>query len=291
MLDLGITPSLDGVVEHPYTFAMPPEKIPYGTDLTERDGVRVGDADGTFAGLIDSYVAHFRRTGRPRTLWVTEFGFTTYRFNGANETGMYGGYSEQAQAVYLVRRFIQSLAMRSSPSPANTTSSTTTAPIPVMPNPTSASSAPISARNRPMSPSSGMNSLLDACQPDAKAKVDILDSPLHRAMIRGELIKDWDKVTMKASNAAMALAFANPAVPAERLLAVWSPQPYSGEFNCRAVTVSVQGWDAFGTVAAVGIDLITGDTFDVPVKSVDGRLILEKLSVGQHPLLIKLFRP
>jgi len=291
MLDLGITPSLDGVVDHPYTYSMPPEKIPYGTDLKERDGVQVGDADGTFAGLIDSYVAHFRKTGLSRTLWVTEFGFTTYRFNGANETGMYGGYSEEAQAVYLVRRFIQSLAMPviavscqydfiddygSNPGDAESNFGILRADFSPKP-------AYVAIRR--------MNSLLDACQPDPKAKVEILDSPLHRAMIRGELIKDWDKVTIKASNAAMALAFANPDASAERLLAIWSTQPYSDEFNCRAVTVAVTGWSEFGAVTAVGIDLITGDTFDVPVKNVDGRLILEKLSVGQHPVLIKFFRP
>lgn len=291
MLDLGITPSMDGVVDHPYTYSMPPEKIPYGTDLTERDGVRVGDAEGTFAGLVDSYVTQFRKTGRPRTLWMTEFGFTTYRFNGANETGMYGGYSEAAQAVYLVRRFIQSLAM-----PVIAVSCQYDFIDDYGSDPGNAE-ANFGILRADFSPKPAylaiqrLNSLVDACQSDAAASVEILDGPLHRAMIRGELIKDWDKVTMKASNAVMALALVNPAVPAERLLAVWSTQPYSGEFNCRAATVGITGWEPFGTVTAVGINLITGDTFDVPVKNLAGRLVLEKLSVGPHPLLIKFFRP
>lgn len=42
-----------------------------------------------------------------RTVWITEFGFTGFWFDGKNETGLYAGFTEEAQAVYLVRRFIE----------------------------------------------------------------------------------------------------------------------------------------------------------------------------------------
>jgi len=291
MLDLGVSKSLDGVVEHPYPFSLPPEKVPYGWALEARDGVRIGDAEGTFAGLIQSYAAHFRKTGVPRTLWVTEFGFTTYRFNGANEKGLYGGYREEAQAVYLVRRFIQSLAL---PAIAVSCQYDFIDDYNSMPGEAEANFGLLRGDFSPKPAYFAiqrMNSLLDACAPDPAAGVTVLDAPLHRAMTRGELVRDWDKVTMTASNTVMAFPFANPAAPKERLLAVWSAQPVDGEFNCRAATLAVAGWARFGQVPAVGIDLVTGDTFDVPVKTVDGRLVVEKLSLGTHPILIKLFRP
>ena len=47
-LDLGVTAALGGVVDHPYTYSMPPERVPYSWGHEKRDGVRTGDKDGTF---------------------------------------------------------------------------------------------------------------------------------------------------------------------------------------------------------------------------------------------------
>ena len=110
-LTLDVTPNLDGVVEHPYTFSMPPETVPFGWGFEKRDGIRIGDREHTFAGLVRSYKEHFKKTGRDRQLWVTEFGFTSFWFNGKVEGRQYAGFSEQAQAEYLIRRFIESLAL------------------------------------------------------------------------------------------------------------------------------------------------------------------------------------
>jgi len=286
-LDLGVTANLDGVVEHPYGFSLPPEKVPWGVNLEKRDGIKIGDADNTFAGLVNSYFDHFKRTGIKRSLWITEFGFTTYWFNGKNEKTMYLGYSEEAQAAYLPRRFIEGLTL----------------PVKVAcvydfiddygsePNKDEANFGIIRADFSPK-PSyyaiQRMNALFNGFSHDRTAVVKVVSQPLHRGSLRSDLVRDWDKVDIKAGNEVKAFGFASPAAPDSRLLAVWSTLPFSGESNNRVATVTVKGWNGFAHPVAV--DLLTGRSFDVPCK-VDGDLLtLENLTLGNHPLVIRFFR-
>ena len=51
-LNAGVSKNLDGVVEHPYTFSLPPEKVPFGKRLAKRDGIAIGDDEHTFRGLV-----------------------------------------------------------------------------------------------------------------------------------------------------------------------------------------------------------------------------------------------
>lgn len=54
-----------------------------------------------------------------------------------------------------------------------------------------------------------------------------------------------------------------------RMLAVWSMQPYGREFNNRAVTLEIGGWERFAGLPAA-VDLITGDSFGIPFEVKDG---------------------
>ena len=288
-LDIGVADELDGIVEHPYSFAMPPEMVPWSLRLESRDGVKIGDNEGSFAGLVESYFKKFEQIGGKRSLWVTEFGFTTFRFNGKNEKGLYAGYTEDAQAVYLVRRFILSLTL----------------PIKVScqydfvddygsnPNTDEANFGIIRGDFSPK-PSyyaiQRMNSLFDSVQLDPSASVKVEKSDLHRAMVRGELIKDWDKVEMKASNSVLAFPFVCPDSNGGRMLAIWSTQPYQREFNCRAASISVKGWDSFNSSPAIGIDIMTGATFDVPFTVKDGELLLDNIQLSSNPIVVKFIK-
>ncbi|RKY25701.1 MAG: hypothetical protein DRP83_05885 [Planctomycetota bacterium] len=93
--------------------------------------------------------------------------------------------------------------------------------------------------------------------------------------------------SIKADNSVYAYGFSNPGVPNERQLAVWSGLPVSGEFNSRFVSIKIKGWKEFGNLVAV--DLITGKTFDVPVKIKGDDLIID-LILTDNPLVIKMFR-
>lgn len=287
-LTLDVTPNLDGVVEHPYTFSMPPETVPFGWGFEKRDGIRIGDREHTFAGLVRSYKEHFKKTGRDRQLWVTEFGFTSFWFNGKVEGRQYAGFSEQAQAEYLIRRFIESLAL-----PIEVTcqydfiddydsqESGEEANFGLLRSDFSRKPAFYAVQR--------INSLFAGTEPDPQAKLTVTDAPLHRSMKRSELIRDWDKTKLEAANGVRLYAFRNPETPDERLIALWSMLPYSGEFNNRAVSFAAEGLETFGRQPAVGINLMTGESFDVEYNRDGGRLVFERLPL-KAPMLIKLFR-
>jgi hypothetical protein len=287
-LNLGVTESLDGVVDHPYTYSMPPEKAPFGHRLTKRDGIRIGDNDHTFAGLIHSYMDHFRKTGKMRSLWVTEFGFTSFWFDGSSETGLFAGFSEEAQAVYLVRRFIESLALpievscqydflddyQSDPlaSEAN---------FGIVRGDYSRKPAYFAIQR--------MNALVNGYDYDSGTSVTVEKAPLHRSCKRSELVRDWDGANIEAANGVKAFALANPGLPNERMLAVWSVLPYSREFNNRVCTLRAKGMADYAA-KPIAIDPIIGTRCDVPVKVVGDDLVFENLPLKGHPLLIKLFK-
>jgi len=287
-LNVGVSKNLDGVVEHPYTYSMPPEKVPFGKRLTKRDGIAVGDDGHTFRGLVESYHEQFRKTGKPRSLWVTEFGFTTFEMSDAKVKGLYVGFSEQAQALYLLRRFVESLAL----------------PVAVScqydflddygshPEGDEANFGILRgdySRKPAYYVLQRMNSLLAGAEPDQDLKIKITKDALHRSMVRGELVKDWDDAQIDAANGVRAYAFRNPATPNERLVTLWSMQPFSGEFNTRPVSLEIDGLAGF-TQPPVTIDLITGDSFDLPVKFENGKATVTALPLEQTVLLLKFFR-
>lgn len=286
-LNLDVSKNLDGVVDHPYTYSLPPEKIPFGWNLTKRDGIRIGDKEHTFAGLVQSYHDHFRKTGQARSLWVTEFGFTTFWFNGKTEKRLYAGFSEKAQACYLLRRFMESLAL----------------PIEVscqydfLDDYQSSefgdeSNFGILRGDYSRKPAfyilQRLNSLMHAAEPDPEAKIKITASPLHRSVRRGPLLK-WDDQPILAENGIRAYAYQDKNTPAERMVGIWSMLPYSGEFNNRSVSLEIAGWDEFRE-RPVAINMMSGETYDIPFETKDGKLILPLIQLKEAPLLIKFFK-
>jgi len=267
---------------------MPPENVPFGKRLTKRDGIAVGDDEFSFRGLVESYNAQFYKTGKPRSLWMTEFGFSTFEMTDAKVKGLYVGFSEQAQALYLLRRFVESLALPIAVS-CQYDFLDDYGSNPVMDE----ANFGILRSDYSHKPAyyvlQRMNSLLAGAEPDPELKVTITKDALHRSMIRGELIRDWDAARIDAANGIRAYAFRNPATPNERMVALWSMLPFSGEFNTRPVSFEVTGLGDFRQ-PPVAIDLITGDSFDIPVKFENGKAIVTELPLEQTVLLIKFFR-
>ncbi len=287
-LNVGVSKNLDGVVEHPYTFSLPPEKVPFGKRLTKRDGIAIGDDEHTFKGLVDSYHEHFAKTGKARSLWVTEFGFTTFEMNDKKVKGLYVGFSEQAQSLYLLRRFVESLALPIAVScQYDFVDDYNSDPL------TDEANFGMLRADYSRKPSfyvvQRMNSLLSGAEADPSVNVKITKDALHRSMVRGELIRDWDSARIDAANGVLAYAFRNEATQNERMVAIWSMQPYSREFNTRPISFEVEGLGEF-TKPPVAIDLMTGNSFDLPVKFEDGKAIVSGLPLDQTVLLLKFFR-
>ena len=102
--------SVDGLVEHPYTYKTPPETVPFGGPKNlERDGISVADEQHTMRSLLNGESDRVeQKTGRRLPVWVTEFGFGT--FTKQRKPGLYAGYTDAAQAAYHTRALIQGLA-------------------------------------------------------------------------------------------------------------------------------------------------------------------------------------
>ncbi|MBN2642192.1 MAG: hypothetical protein JXR78_11090 [Victivallales bacterium] len=285
-LNLGVSENLDGIVDHPYTYSMPPESIPFGHGLTKRDGIKIGDKNHTYAGLVNSYIDHFKKTGKMRSLWMTEFGFTTFWFNGKTEKGLYAGFSEEAQAVFLVRRFLEDMVLPIAAScqydfldDYGSSQFKDEANFGIMRADHSKKPAYYAIQR--------MNSLFNGYSYTHELKIVIDDAPLHRSCIRDELVKKWDETNIRANNGIMAFGFANAKSPQKRMLAVWSAQPFSGEFNNRSCTIRISGGSIYKAIP-IAIDLITGQSYDLMSKVDGDDLILENLSLKNHPLIIKL---
>ncbi len=109
-LKMGIAPEVDGLVDHPYSFRLPPEVIPYSDNpaILARDGITVADEEGSFASLIKNYRELSHEYDGPGEIWLTEWGWTTYQESKAGKH-MYAPVTELTQAKYTLRRLYEAL--------------------------------------------------------------------------------------------------------------------------------------------------------------------------------------
>ncbi len=285
-LNLGVSKNLNGVVDHPYSYAIPPEKIPYGHSFVKRDGIVIGDKNCTFAGLIKSYMKHFKKTGTMRSLWMTEFGYSTFWFDNKNYTKNAAGFSEKAQAVYLIRRLLESFTL----------------PIEVSCQydfiddyqlNQFAFEANFGLLRADFSPKLSyyaiqrLNSLFNGYKYASDITAIVEKAPLHKSCMR--LFMKWSRINIVADNSIKAFIFENANLDNEKILAVWSVQPYNTEFNNRSCVIRVKGLSEFSG-KPVAIDLISGLSYDLTMQ-VDGNdLLFNNLILKNHPIVIKLFQ-
>lgn len=288
MLNTNMSKNIKGVVEHTYTYSLPPEKDVWSNNF-ERDGVLVGDKEGTFFGLIDSYIKEFKKTGVEREIWMTEFGFPNHSTSAENHGALYGPFTEETVAVYTLRRFFMTL-YRQDIIKANIQ-------YDIMRG-GEIDSEPehhFGLLQADFSPTSTywalqrMNSLMAEVVPDNKALIHSINAPLHRSAIRGDATK-WDQTTFSTNNQVIILPFSNTETPNEKMVAVWSAQPYSVEFSPRFVSFKVSNWSEIDYPTAVGIDVVTGKTFDVQVKREKNDLVIPNLHVGPNVYVIKFIK-
>jgi hypothetical protein len=110
-IEKGIAPEVDGIVDHPYSFRLVAEQVPFSSNdaIAKRDGIVTADAQGNFSSQIGLYRSLSQKQAGPPEIWLTEWGWTTY--NEAASGSLYGGFTELAQAKYILRRYIESIAL------------------------------------------------------------------------------------------------------------------------------------------------------------------------------------
>jgi hypothetical protein len=106
MITLNLAPEVDGLTDHPYGGELP-ELVPYGDTprYLIRDGIATADANGTFASQVSMFRAQARKYGATEKLWHTEWGYPTIHARNGRP-----GMTEETQAVYLLRRLLESHA-------------------------------------------------------------------------------------------------------------------------------------------------------------------------------------
>jgi hypothetical protein len=104
MMALGVSPEIDGITDHPYGGQLP-ELVPYAAtpQMLKRDGIATANADGTFISQVEMFRTQARKYQLTEKLWHTEWGYSTVRSSPKKK-----GLSEEEQAVYLLRRLVES---------------------------------------------------------------------------------------------------------------------------------------------------------------------------------------
>lgn len=110
-LEMGIVPEVDAITDHPYSYRLVPELLPWAAQpsIIRRDGIATADEKGTFTSQIAMYRERSAKFNGPKEIWLTEWGWSTYQ--EAKAGGIYAGYTESAQAKYILRRFVESIGV------------------------------------------------------------------------------------------------------------------------------------------------------------------------------------
>jgi len=110
-LELGTSPAVDAIADHPYSNHETPERIPANAaDQIKHFGRAYVDERGSFASLIRGFKEESAAHKGPKQIWLTEWGFSTWQ---PLTEGMFGGFSEDAQAKYILRRFVEGMGWAS----------------------------------------------------------------------------------------------------------------------------------------------------------------------------------
>ena len=106
MIALGLAPQVDGLTDHPYAGQLPEFVLyPATPIIVLRDGIATADAKGTFASQVSMFRAQARKYDATDKLWHTEWGYST-----AHGKPDKPGIPEETQAVYILRRLLESEA-------------------------------------------------------------------------------------------------------------------------------------------------------------------------------------
>ena len=270
---------------------MPPERLAFGTPFNKRDGVKAGGPNLTLPEVVDAYKEQFAKINRSDlSLYFTEFGYSTYVYNGRSELSAYGfaAYTEPAQAAYITRRFLQCLTMPEIKAVVQYDALNDYGGNPFE------GEANFGLLNADYSPKpsyfamQNLATLFDGAKytPAVAQLVKIEEQPLQRAGKRDILI-DWEmngKVLLKADNSLHAHLFETAG---GLRLAIWSGQQYSEEFAKRTAVIRIRN-HAASAGKTVGTDLVTGKCFDVPSRP-DGSDLILKIAVGGNPITVTLF--
>jgi hypothetical protein len=275
MLEMGIVPQVDGLVDHPYSMQLTAEILPWADTpgQLKRDGFVTADQRGTFASLIRLYRAASGRYSGPREIWLTEWGFTSYQ---QTKPDLFAGFTEEAQAKYLQRRLVETLSLGVEYSFIYSLKNDG------------------SLRNN-AEHNFGLLNMDNSAKPGFAAVRRVLDflrsssrmdtAPEINVLLENARPDEWPVTWDGAKLAAPGSIETHAFIDAEKrpVLVFWSSERAGGDLQPRVADIRIYAdWAKSDTVRAQ--DLWTGETFDLPVKRQGGRVFLKGVTVPDHPI-------
>jgi hypothetical protein len=280
MLALPISQNVDGIVDHPYSYRTVPENVPYSAveSILKRDGIATADAQGTFVSQIEMYKARSKKFSGPKEIWLTEFGYSTYQ-EGVKHDTMYSGFTPEAQAIYLVRRFLEALALdvevsiqydfkNDGENPRNTeenfglVSSDKLIPKPAY-----------FALQRLASETLGWN-------PAADKRVSVF--PFSNREERHPI--EWDGALLKSPGSIRAYEFTD--AKGQYVITMWSTERVGGDLQPRTADIEIHFDGAAPRLIEI-TNLYSGEKHRVPVKIKNGVVLMEQVSIPASPLIFR----
>ena len=274
-IKLGISPDVDGIVDHPYSYRTVPEILPFNSSpaLVARDGIAIMDEIGSFPSFVSAYREASRRYNGPVELWLTEFGYSTYQ---PTKPDLFAGFTPRAQAIYIQRRLVQAIALGvnevfvydfkdDGADPFNREHNFGIVDASLQPKP---------AYGAVKSVANALTDLKPCAQAPA-IKVFVHDGPLNAARPAG----------FPAASANDVPVYAFTDANKHLVIALWSAERAGGDQMPHIVRIEISGASAISKVEA--LDLLTNLCTDVPFqKGANGDVAIDRLSLPDHPLLL-----
>lgn len=277
-LAMGIAPEVDGIVEHPYSFRLTPELLPYASSsgILKRDGIATADTRGTFASQMRMYRELSEKHNGPRELWLTEWGWPTHQ--EAKAGGLYAGFTEITQAKYTLRRLMESLGLG--------------VEVTMIYDLKDDGTNPYEAEHRfglldyQLNPKPSYHAV--------KRFTSVMTGYTARKTLEVEIFSVnnrpdahpivWDGSKLAATGKIMCHQFED--ANGQPLIALWSSERATGELNPLIAEVEIATTQPVVKVKAY--DFMTGESHSLPFKTKNGRVVLDRLSIPDYPLALTL---
>ncbi|PAW76311.1 MAG: hypothetical protein B9S32_15575 [Verrucomicrobia bacterium Tous-C9LFEB] len=283
-LKLGISPRVDGITDHPYSFRTAPEVInfPDIIEFQKLHGFAVADKEGSFVSLIERYREFSKQYNGPKQLWLTEWGHSTFREGAAGENYLYSAFSEEAQARYTLRRFVECLGMKIDVSILYA----------FMDDQREGGEFNCENGFGVIRKDHSRKPVFAAVQRVAKATIGFSRRDTLKVDIRpfSDRTEDrppvWDGVSLPALRQIRQYQFVDSRK--RSVLAIWSCERLS-DLNDRTADLEISGVPEGVTLEI--LDLMTGSVSVPKISQKNGKILLSKLRIPPYPLLITVASP
>lgn len=276
---MGVAREVDGITEHPYSFRLPPEYVPFAASegILRRDGIATADAQGTFASQMRMYDELLKKHDGPREKWLTEWGWPTHQ--EAKAGGLYAGFTESAQAKYILRRLTETLGLGTAVTIIYDFRDDGTNRYDAEDN--------FGLVRTDLSPKPSYHAVkrftghMFKFRP-ATVVNELNVFPVYTRTDRQPII--WDGSKIQGAGQIMTYQFSDP--KGTPRIAIWACERADGDLNPILAEVEIVSSKPVKSIERH--DLMTGQSSDVKFKAEGGRLTIARMTIPDYPVTLTL---